>query len=155
MNDRINFLKIFLLLGLCTLTACKEKSTEVFPTGIPSFSFEMSQCISSALGKGVNTLPDSICTYSFSDYLILDFSAIGNCCPDSNRFVVNHQIKQDTILITVSDTARSMCYCMCLYMIHTEISNLPLDKYVIRCRLVNGESYLDPMHLITVMRKKS
>jgi hypothetical protein len=32
MNDRINFLKIFLLLGLCTLTACKEKSTEVFPT---------------------------------------------------------------------------------------------------------------------------
>ena len=150
---KTNIIKIFLIIGLCILVSCKQKSTEVNQPGNPSFSSEASHCVSLSLGKTNSDLSDSIITYSFSNDLILDFSANGNCCPDSNRFVINHEIRSDTILITVIDTARNLCRCTCLYMIHTEISSLPMDRYFVRCRLGNGQSFLDPLHLIAVLRK--
>jgi hypothetical protein len=97
---------------------------------------------------------DSIFSYSFSQNLILDFSAIGNCCPDSNRFTVNYDIRSDTIVVTVIDTARNLCRCNCLYMIHIQLTDLLMDNYTVRCRLGNGQTFIDPTHLVNVTRKK-
>jgi hypothetical protein len=148
----MNCQKIFLFISLCTLTACKEKSVEVDQAKIPTFSYETSHCVSSAMPKGTIVFSDSVFSYSFSDNLIMDFSSIGNCCPDSNRFIVSHEIRQDTIMITAVDTAQNLCNCNCLYMIHTEVIGLPMDRYVVRCYLDREQAVIDPIHLVTVIR---
>jgi hypothetical protein len=151
-RSSVQVLRYVLLLYICTLAACKEKSTEVVEAGIPSITYTTSHCLFSGLGRRSNSITDSICTYSFVDTLILYFSVAGNCCPDSNRFVVNHEIHRDTILFTVTDTAQNNCRCNCLYMIHTEVSNLSFNRYVVRCRLENDHEYFDPIHLVIVSR---
>jgi hypothetical protein len=154
---------LFSIFILCMFTSCKDKSTNTDianNTKSPTFSFETSKCISSVsssssmLAKELISTPDSIFSYSFSQNLILDFSAIGNCCPDSNRFTLGQEIRSDTIIITVIDTSQNLCRCNCLYMIHVEMLNLIQDNYTVRCRLGNGQTFVDPTHLVNVVRKK-
>lgn len=77
---------------------------------------------------------DSFCfSYTFDETLKIDFCVPGNCCPDSNRFVTNYNIKSDTLFVTVADTAENLCYCICNYTIHIEVTGLPNENYVFRC----------------------
>jgi hypothetical protein len=140
---------LFFFLSLAFI-ACKDKSTNTNDTPNPTFSYETSKCSGHGLSKG--TALDSIFTYSFDQELIMDFSVLSNCCPDSGRFVLNHTINMDTILIAVSDTAQHLCRCICSYMIHTQLTNLPLDQYVVRIEEGSPSNYL--LHLAIVKRKK-
>jgi hypothetical protein len=144
--------KYFILFIVCILLSCKGKSTDPEQIITPIFTSESSKCIPVALARGSASSSDSLFSYSFTQSLVVDFSAHGNCCPDSNRFMVGHEIRNDTILIAVSDTARNLCRCICFYMIHVQVTDLPLDRYVIRCCLADGNSTLDPLHLVTVVR---
>jgi hypothetical protein len=151
---------IFSIPILCMFISCKDKSTNADNTKSPTFFYETSKCISSVsssssiLARELITTPDSIFSYSFSQNLILDFSAIGNCCPDSNRFTLGQEIRSDTIFVTVIDTAQNLCHCNCIYMVHVEITDLAQDNYTVRCRLGNGQTFIDPTHLVNVVRKK-
>jgi hypothetical protein len=68
--------------------------------------------------------------FSFKDTLKVDFCVYGNCCPDSNRFMSNFNIRSDTIFVTVLDTAAHLCRCICEYINHVEITGLEKEKYV-------------------------
>lgn len=137
----------FVLL-LCV--SCKERPTGPFAFPEASFSSQYSKCLG-GLAKG--SVLDSVFTYSFVDTLLIDFSVIANCCPDSNRFDVSSTVASDTIVISVADTARALCLCVCPYMIEARFANLVADHYVVRCRIGNSQGYEDPIHLVRVDRK--
>jgi len=76
---------------------------------------------------------DSCFTYQFETDLVVDFCVTANCCPDSDRFNLSSQITQNTITITVQDTASDLCLCTCPYVVHAEFYSLQLDHYFIQC----------------------
>jgi|GEM_PF-696133 len=141
-----------LLILICI--SCHEKSSEPELQSIVSFSSQSSKCLSHGLSKR-NSF-DSLFTYSFTDSLIIDFSVSANCCPDSNRFNVLYTAVNDTLIITVIDTAAYGCRCICPYLIHAEFGNLPNNHYIVRCVFVYiAAPYLshDPIYLVNVDRK--
>jgi hypothetical protein len=142
------FLGSLILLSL----SCEENSTNPENQSPVSFLSQSSGCLSNGLPKA-NGL-DSIFTYSFSGGLILDFSVVANCCPDSNRFSVSHIAGTDTLIIAVADTAQSFCHCVCLYMTHAEFMNLPNDHYVVRCTIENSSGQGETIHLVHVDRQQ-
>ncbi len=71
--------------------------------------------------------------YKFVDTLLVEFCLTGNCCPDSNRFSLTHEIRGDTIFVTSADTARNLYRCFCRYVIHAEFENLELNRYRFIC----------------------
>lgn len=146
--------KWFVLIALCIALGCKEKSTELSESGSPVFSYATSHCVGSGLPKTNVMSGDSIFTYSFHNDLRLDFSSYGNCCPDSNRFIVSSIIRHDTILIAVTDTSENLCRCLCLYMVHSELKGLPLNRYVVQCILADENAVRDTLHTATVIRQR-
>jgi len=75
------------------------------------------------------SLADSCFDYTFTDKLIVEFCVSGNCCPDSNRFIFQQVIIQDTINLTVTDIEERLCRCICNYILHSENTELPLNSY--------------------------
>ncbi len=146
-------IKLSLFFILCVISSCTDKSTNLNQINLPSFSFKTSKCISGTIAKESRVQSDSF-SYSFSQYLTLNFSVPGNCCPDSNRFMVSNEIRSDTIFITVTDTAQNLCRCSCVYMIHTQLTDLQKDSYTVRCRLGKEDNYIDPLYLVNVVRGK-
>lgn len=142
--------KIFLGSFILLLFSCKEKSTGPENQSPVSFTSQYSKCLSNALAKSNSV--DSIFTYSFYDTLIIDFSVIVNCCPDSNRFSISYNRGSDTLGIAVADTARDLCNCVCLYMVHAEFSNLPNDHYIVRCTVGKSPGQSETIHLVQVNR---
>jgi len=141
-------LHLFTAIAVFLFLSCKEKVTNP-ENEAPSFSYISSKCLSFDLEK--QSFPtDSSFTYSFRDSLLIDFSVEGNCCPDSNRFIVSQNISNDTIYISVQDTALNLCHCICPYQIHAGFSNLNEDHYVVYCKLNNAGD--DPIHLVDVYR---
>lgn len=146
-----------MIVGLIILTSfsCKQNSTESLIDSVPSFSFRSSKCTGNVLLQRTNN--DSSFTYSFTDKLMIDFSVIANCCPDSNRFIVSNTFRDDTLLIMIVDTAEYVCRCLCPYFIHAEYENLLNEHYVVRCVFKNlAAPYLnrDPLHLVNVYRTR-
>ncbi|MBM4168114.1 MAG: hypothetical protein FJ215_03005 [Ignavibacteria bacterium] len=76
---------------------------------------------------------DSCFAYVFRESLVVDFCVTGNCCPDTNRFIITPSIALDTIEVTVVDTAQNLCRCVCPYLLHVEIHNLRGNSYFLRC----------------------
>ena len=73
-------------------------------------------------------------SYSFDETtLSIDFSVIGNCCPDSNRFDLSYNLQDNSITIFVEDTAANLCKCDCNYLIHADFYELDQYKYVVTC----------------------
>ncbi len=140
------------LLGILLLTfwSCRERGAGPVLRLQPSLSFETSQCVHTSLGKG--SLVDSVFVYSFTDSLVLDFSVVANCCPDSNRFAVIQIPNGDTLVVAVADTAGNLCHCVCLYFIHASIANLQADHYVVLCRIVDSDGTWYTIHLANVYR---
>ncbi len=98
-------------------------------------------CKSGQLGKSSQST-DSCFTYQFHDALVVYFCATANCCPDTDRFLIRHQTRSDTILVTIADTAAHLCRCSCTYMLHAEFHNLPGDHYVFVCQREDYSSRL-------------
>jgi len=126
MNNR-NY-ALFAMFTLPLLILSCNISTE--PADSTMVALQVGGC-QHGLGKSISG--DSCFTYQYHDALILDFCASGNCCPDSNRFSFTHRVSQDTIVVTVSDTAAHLCRCICTYLLHVEIYNLDRDEYILLC----------------------
>jgi hypothetical protein len=75
--------------------------------------------------------PESVLTWRFEDVLELEFQVWGNCCPDSERFVVTGDLQGDTLAITVVDTAASLCRCVCPYTVTTTCDDTTRHRYVV------------------------
>lgn len=130
--------------------SCKNKSTNPESQAV-SFTYQTSSCIS--LVTNIRSSVDSIFTYTFTGPLVLDFSVSANCCPDSNRFVLSYAIPNDTIIVTVADTAQSLCRCVCTYMAHVVIAGLQQNRYVVRCTTVNLQGNESTIHNVDVYRQ--
>lgn len=129
------------------LVGCNEKSTEV-ETFVKIF--QLGKCNSYNLTKVTS---DSLCfDYKFDKFLILNFCVKGNCCPDSNRFVFNYIIKENEINIFVDDVAPNLCKCICTYTIHTEITGLTNQKYLVSCFIKNNDDYV-VLHKREIVKK--
>ncbi len=118
-------------------SSCSENSpTKTTDDTIKFLAHQIPGCNSLNLSR--NTPTDSSCfSYSFNDTLKIDFCVPGNCCPDSNRFVTNYDIKSDTIFVSVADTAENLCNCICTYIIHLELIGLPGERYLFYCDYEN------------------
>ncbi len=116
------------LAGLGLLAMTCSRSTEPTTSGI--VAFQVPGC---RQGIGRASAIDSCFSYRFEDFLLVDFCAAGNCCPDSNRFLIKCSIRQDTILVAIADTAANLCRCTCRYLLHVQMEGLPLDSYRFVC----------------------
>jgi hypothetical protein len=120
---------VALAIGLLALLipTC-EQSTDTQSPGVSAF--QVPGCGSHLLKV---TATDSCFSYQFHDALIVEFCMSANCCPDSNRFSFRHRISQDSIMVTIADTARPLCNCICTYVLHMEFRDLPADDYIFFC----------------------
>ncbi len=117
---------LFVLLLSLVAFGCAAVSTG--PAATTSVVFEVPGCRPSYPGKALMSV-DSCFSYQFHDQLIVDFCVSANCCPDSNRFSIDHMIRADTITVTIADTAANLCRCMCRHWIHAEFHGLESDDY--------------------------
>ena len=125
-------------------------SKSVSPDNAQGSIVQVPGCASAQLAKA-GASSDSCLTYLFQGTLFIDFCAAGNCCPDSDRFEIKHEIRGDTISVTVADTAVALCRCMCKYMLHAEFHDLPHDQYVFICKRADASSSI-LMYSTTVYR---
>jgi hypothetical protein len=129
----ISFLPI-LLFG--AFLAC-QPSTESQKWGGECQLYQVNGCQGGELSKAA--IGDSSFTYQFDSDLILDFRVSANCCPDSNRFTLQQAIQNDSITITVLDTAANLCFCDCSYIIHAEFYDMPEDMYYVDVLAGDGQ----------------
>jgi len=94
--------------------------------------------------NGVVFTADSCFSYDFHDALVVEFCALANCCPDTNRFAIAHSVQNDSIVVTIADTARHLCRCICTYVLHVEFSDLQEDSYQFVCRREDYSSQIVP-----------
>lgn len=120
---------IFVLFYVFSCTT--DNSTEPEDDTITFNSYQVGGCNGSSLSKIAEN--DSCFLYSFDDTLKVDFCVIANCCPDSQRFVADYNIKSDTIFVSVADTAAKLCRCVCNYTIHLDFNGLSEKQYVFYC----------------------
>lgn len=119
---------LLFLAGLSLISLTCSKSTEPAAPGIVAFQAPGCQQVVGGLSS-----PDSCFSYRYEDLLLVDFCATGNCCPDSNRFLIQCEIRQDTILVTIADTAANLCRCNCRYLLHVQLTELSLPSYQFVC----------------------
>jgi len=124
--------------GLLTLS-CSDKGTTPGDTQQANQLYQIPGCQRGALAKP--TGGDSCFSYQFTADLLVDFCVTANCCPDSNRFGFVAKISRDTIVVAVRDTAAQECRCLCVYTIHCEFSDLPLNRYWFVCLFGDSVKY--------------
>ncbi len=118
---RFHILIIVLMIMFC---GC-EKS--VSPGKNTNFVTQTPGCLSTLHASAT---PESCFSYQFHDVLVVDFCASANCCPDRNRFSSQYAIRNDTIAVTIADTAAHLCRCTCTYNLHAEFSELTGNQYL-------------------------
>lgn len=112
--------------------SCSENSLSDNNEEINFNAHQIAGCNNSNSLEKINFY-NSCFNYTFDESLKIDFCVYGNCCPDSNRFIIEQNIKSDTIYVTVSDTAANLCNCLCNYKIHLELTGLQNDQYIFYC----------------------
>lgn len=127
-----------LLLGIAGLAclsviSCSQQPTnaEKEQTEVRAVLSQIPGCRNHATAKAA--LKDSCFSYQFAQTLVVDFCVSANCCPDSGRFDLTYEIRNDTIDVAVADTAANLCRCVCTYVIHAEFTGLRRDRYVFCC----------------------
>lgn len=141
MKTYVNFSLVLLLLFLAIfMFSCSEDiPTKSEEEQVEFSSYQISGCNQLALAKVA--YDDSCFAYSFTDTLKIDFCVFGNCCPDHQRFDSNYEIKSDTIFVSVVDTAKNLCDCICNYTVHLELSDLSKNQYLFYCNYQNRIEY--------------
>jgi hypothetical protein len=138
---------LFLISGL---VGCKDESTNPGNTPPPSLTSRVSGCV--GLDRPREGALDSLFTYSFHQNLDMSFSIITDCCSDSSRFTVSYGFRDDTIIISIVNTAISVCNCICPRLIQAELTNLPGDHYIVRFQMDQGFGPANPIHLVAIHR---
>ncbi|MCK5739807.1 hypothetical protein KAH55_11520 [bacterium] len=130
-----------LLLAVGLFMSCSETGTTTYQgAGAPKLTLQrqIPGCQGNALGKKT---ADNCFDYTFSDdSLKLEFCVTGNCCPDSNRFVLDSEFNGANLFVTVTDTAANLCRCICNYKVQAEYSHVTQSQYTVTCLL--GDSIL-------------
>ncbi len=150
--------KTFVFLFITVLfTVFQCTQVETFPPSdkdVTATAYQIPGCLSGGLNKlQTDSLTSGCFTYSFADTLSLNFCVYGNCCPDSNRFVTDVKLKNDTIFVAVSDTAREGCYCFCQYEIHLDITGLHGNEYLFYCDYKPSASGIDTLKYREAVRR--
>lgn len=133
MLTRISFACVLLFLLGCSENPGKSEAAGVI--------YQVPGCGNEHLAKPA--LGDSSFSSQFDTKLLVDLSVVANCCPDSSRFDLSYGVVGDTISVAVADTAASLCDCVCPYVIHVELSDLPLDHYVLVCDYNDDRAYVE------------
>ena len=134
---------ILLFGGLFFSFSCSDKSTNPENTN-KNMLCQIPGCGYNFLAKTALEPGDSLFSYQFDEEkLLIDFCVTANCCPDSNRFSLSYEILSDSLAIAVEDTADGLCNCVCPYIIHVELYDLPLNHYVFSCNYYNSIVYLE------------
>jgi len=128
---KIGSLMLIIFVLFYVFSCTTDNSTEPEDKTITFNSYQVGGCNGSPLAK--IAINDSCFSYSFNDTLKVDFCVTANCCPDSQRFATDYDIKSDTIFVTVADTAARLCHCVCNYTIHLDIVGLSENQYVFHC----------------------
>ena len=117
----------FFFLIISVLIASWGCDKSVSPARNANSITQMPGCLSTLRASAT---PDSCFSYQFHDVLVVDFCATANCCPDINRFSTEYLIRNDTIAVTIADTAAHLCRCTCTYNLHAEYSELTGNQYL-------------------------
>ena len=125
------FVMTFLLLGFFVLSCDLWENSDSPEPGENSI-YQIGGCAGN-LGLRKAASRDSCFSWEFGNQLWVEFCVTANCCPDSNRFDLEYKISGNTIFVAVEDTARNLCRCICPYIIHLELHNLPLNHYYFKC----------------------
>jgi hypothetical protein len=140
MKNRMALIVIILAWITITLMNCSHQSTNPENRQAQGVIYQVRGC-QSELSKNLAS-SDSCFSYQFEKTLHLEFCLTGNCCPDSNRFWLSNKLRNDTIFVVAADTAAQLCRCICIYKIHAEFDELPLDHYVFYCMREDYSSQL-------------
>jgi hypothetical protein len=135
---------VITILVVCVIWSCSEKATSPDGERCRASLYQVPGCQRGSLGKSFMT--DSCFWYQFNTALLVEFCVSANCCPDSNRFGLTYNISSDTISIAVVDTAANLCRCMCRYVIHGELDDLILNRYIVVCQYHDKILYLNEVH---------
>jgi hypothetical protein len=132
---------LFLLFLVFVLISC-EKSTQSIENEPTSF-YQIPGCDRTDLLFKTGTTDDRCFFYTFDNILKVDLCLPANCCPDSDRFDYDHDVKNGIITFTVVDTADNLCRCTCNYLVHANISGLTEDKYTFNCYYYDSLYYTE------------
>jgi hypothetical protein len=110
---------ILALVFFSVISGCDKSVDPENNDGI--LAYQLSGC----LNKSTN----DCFSYIFRNSLDTEFCVSGNCCPDNNRFIFEHDIIADTIDLYVNDIEERLCRCFCNYKLRASFDNLPLDSY--------------------------
>ncbi len=143
---------LFLLVVSFVVSCSNSNPTKVQEKQLEFSAQQVPGCFSdSSLAKVLSN--DSCFDYTFRDTLKIDFCVSGNCCPDSQRFVSDVKVKSDTIFVSVTDTARNLCYCKCKYKIHLEINGLSENQYLFYCDYPGRYDFQDSLRYREIVKK--
>jgi hypothetical protein len=129
----------FILISGLLAFSCSDKGTTPGNIQQANQLYQIPGCQRGLIPKSSGG--DSCFSYQFAADLLVDFCVAANCCPDSNRFSIAARIFGDTIKVAVHDTAAQECRCLCAYAIHSEFSDLPLDRYRFICLYGDSVKY--------------
>ena len=118
---------LILMLVVGILAVCQKSTNSPSESQAAGDLIQLDGCARNALEKASDA--DSCLTYTFGDILTVDFCVTANCCPDTDRFQLDYSIGAGSIHVTVLDTAKNLCRCICPYLIHTEFTELSEDSY--------------------------
>jgi len=141
-----------LFLAIFVNFRCSENSVKPQPLdeNVKITAYQIPGCLDDGLKM---TGLDTCFTYDFGDTLKIEFCVNGNCCPDSNRFVTEVNLQNDTIFVAVTDTAKDGCYCICKYIVHLDVDGLQKDKYLFYCDFPPPLSGADTLKYRETIRK--
>lgn len=123
------------LFSLFLIYSCSNSTS---PNSNLNLSFkQIPGCNNTLLSK---TLADSSFKYTFDTYADISFSLLANCCPENNRFDQITLLNDNTITITVIDTAAQLCRCICNYELNIKVRELTENLYTFIC--LYGDSIL-------------
>lgn len=128
MKKIITLLFLILFVAGCEMFWWESES----PTDGENTIYQINGC-NGNIGLRKSAGMDSCFSYEFTNHLQVEFCVNANCCPDSNRFDFEYRVENNLIFVTVKDTAENLCKCICPYVIHLELYNLPLSHYYFKC----------------------
>ena len=125
-----------ILFILLALLACSDSSTK---PKVESVAYQVGRCDHDMIRSLESD--DTCFSAEFAQDLVIDLCLTANCCPDTNRFAMITQIRNDTAFVAVTDTAQHLCHCLCDYHAHAEFYGPPLSQYLVICSYQDSVIY--------------
>ena len=133
------------IIVLFFLFGCEKSSTPIDQESVP-ISNEYYQ-IPGCQGQTDNlakTFSNDYCfSYSWINDLNVELCLWANCCPDTDRFNSSSVLTGNVISVTVTDTAKQLCDCICTYKLHFDFPSLLKKDYIFKCIYNDSLVYIE------------